>query len=260
MFLRREGYPQEEELVFCTVTKIQYHAITATLDEYENRQGLIHISEVSPGRIRNIRDFVEEGKKIVCKVIHIDEERGHIDLSLRRVNESQKRNKTEAIKQEQKAEKILGILAEKLKKPVEELYREIAPSIMTSYDWLHTAFEGVVESGISLEKLGMKKELASALEEVIKDKIKPKKVEIITKIAIKTYDENGLAIIKKAFSLANEIDPSVQVNYLGGGDFRMLIVAKDYKQAEALLKRIQEKMSAAVLEKKGEISFVRQEK
>jgi translation initiation factor 2 subunit 1 len=42
------------------------------IEEY-GKQGLIHISEVSPGRIRNIRDFVKEGKMVVCKVIKIDE-------------------------------------------------------------------------------------------------------------------------------------------------------------------------------------------
>ena len=260
MFLRREGFPEEGELVFCTVTKIQYHAVSVELDEYYNKQGLIHISEVSPGRIRNIRDYVVEGKKVVCKVIHIDPERGHIDLSLRRVNESQKRNKTEAIKQEQKAEKIVSALAERLKKPAEELYREIAPAVMEHYLWLYQAFEEVVENNVSLEKLGVKKELAQKLEQLVREKIKPKKVEIIVKIMIKTYAENGLEIIRKAFEIAKQVEPGVYISYLGGGTYRTLITAKDYKTAESILKEIQNKMTGFIEEKKAEISFKRQEK
>ncbi|MBU1198354.1 MAG: S1 RNA-binding domain-containing protein [Nanoarchaeota archaeon] len=260
MLLKREGFPEEGELVFCTVTKIQYHAVTVQLDEYPNLQGLIHISEVSPGRIRNIRDFVVEGKKVVCKVIRVDSERGHIDLSLRRVNESQKRNKTDAIKQEQKAEKILAVIAERLKKKPEELYKEVAPFILEEYLWLHDAFEDVVENNASLEKIGLKKETADILEEIIKDKIKPKKVEIILKIAIKVYDENGLEVLHNVFDVAKKIDSAVQINYLGGGNYRMLITAKDYKKAEAILKEIQEKMTDFIEEKKGAIKFERQEK
>jgi translation initiation factor 2 subunit 1 len=258
MFLRREGFPEEGELVFCTVTKIQYHAITVILDEYDG-QGLIPISEVSAGRIRNIRDFVEENKKIVCKVIRVDPERGHIDLSLRRVNESQKRSKTDSIKQEQKAEKIIEVLAERLKTPAQQLYREVAPAIMKHYAWLYLAFEDVVEKNIPLEKLGVKKELADQLEEIIKEKIKPKKVELVIKIAIQTYDENGLELVKQAFAKVKEIDPKIEVNYLGGGAYRMLVTAKDYKKAEALLKELENKMISAV-GKKGEISFERQQK
>lgn len=259
MFLIRQGLPEEGELVFCTVTKIQYHAVTAQLDEYD-KQGLIHISEVSPGRIRNIRDYVTEGKKIVCKVIRINPDRGYIDLSLRRVNDSQRRNKTEAIKQEQKAEKIVSTLAERLKKPAEELYKEIAPIIMNEYLWLYQAFEDVVENNASLEKIGLEKNLANQLEELIREKIKPKKVEIIIKVTLKTFDEDGLVILKNTFETAKKIKPDLQISYLGAGSFRMLITAKDYKQAESELKQIQEEMTKVIDEKKGEIKFERQEK
>ena len=259
MLLRRQGFPEEGELVFCTVTKIQYHAVTIHLDEY-NKQGLIHISEVSPGRIRNIRDYVTEGKKIVCKVIRIDPDRGHIDLSLRRVNDSQKRSKTEAIKQEQKAEKILSALAEQNKTPVQELYAKIAPLVLKEYLWLYQAFEDIVENNTSLEKLGIEKDLAAKLEKLVKEKIKPKKVEIIVKVMIKTYDENGLEVLKQAFEKAKEIAPAVTINYLGGGAYRLMITAKDYKKAEDILKKIQEKMTDFIEQKRGEMKFERQEK
>jgi translation initiation factor 2 subunit 1 len=258
MFLKREGYPEEGEIVFCTVTKIQYHAITVQLDEYD-KPGLIPISEVSPGRIRNIREFVEEGKKIVCKVIKSDIARGQIDVSLRRVNEGQKRQKADSIKQEQKAEKIMEVFAEKLKRPAIEVYREVAPELMSQFGWLYLAFEDVVEKNTPLERFISKKELAQQLEAIVRDKIKPKKVEIIEKVSIKTYNDDGLSLIKRSFAKAKEIYPSVEIGYLGGGSYRMLITAKDYKKAEAVLKEIQDKMSAVFSDKKGEIGFVRQE-
>ena len=68
MLYKKQGYPEEEELVLCTVTNVQHHSVFVNIDEY-NLSGMIHISEVSPGRIRNIRDYVKEGKVIVCKVL-----------------------------------------------------------------------------------------------------------------------------------------------------------------------------------------------
>ncbi len=90
MLLKKQGYPEEGELVFCEVTKVQYNSVFVNIEDY-NKSGLIHISEISPGRIRNIRDYVKEGKMIVCKVLKTDEKKGHIDLSLRRVTEIQRR-------------------------------------------------------------------------------------------------------------------------------------------------------------------------
>ena len=66
MLLKKEGFPEEEELVLCTVLSVYHHSVFVKLDEYD-KKGLIHISEVSPGRIRNIRDYVVEGKKLYVK-------------------------------------------------------------------------------------------------------------------------------------------------------------------------------------------------
>ena len=257
MQLRRHGYPEEGEIVFCTVTKIQYHAVTVHLDEYD-KQGLIPISEVSPGRIRNIREFVEEGKKVVCKVIKVDSDRAQIDVSLRRVNESQKRAKADSIKQEQKAEKILASLAEKLKKPFEEIYSQTAPKILAQYPYTYIAFDELVEKSEGLDKFGIDKALVRELEAIIKDKIKPKQVSIVEKVTIKTYHEDGLGLLKEAFAKAKEADPDLSVSYLGGGSYRMQITEKDFKKAEAILSNVEENMRKALL-KKGTIEFSRQE-
>ena len=128
MLFKKQGFPEEGELILCTVTSVQFHSVFVELDEY-GKSGLIHISEVSPGRIRNIRDFVKEGKKVVCKVLRINEEKGYIDLSLRRVNESEKRRKIDDIKKEQNAEKIVEIAAGKIGIKTEQLYKELSEKI-----------------------------------------------------------------------------------------------------------------------------------
>jgi translation initiation factor 2 subunit 1 len=112
MLFQKQGMPQEGDVVFCTVTKVQYHSVFARLDEYDRKSGMIHISEVSPGRIRNINDYVKEGKVVICKVLRINESRGHIDLSLRRVNENQRRAKVEERKHQVIAENILQSYAQ----------------------------------------------------------------------------------------------------------------------------------------------------
>lgn len=257
MFLHREGFPEEGEIVFCTVTKIQYHAVTVQLDEYD-KQGLIPISEVSPGRIRNIRDFVEEGKKVVCKVIKVDPDRGQIDVSLRRANESQKRSKADAIKQEQKAEKILQSLAEKLKKPAEEIYKAVAPHVMRHYPWIYLAFDDLIENNKSLEDYGIEKGLAKELEAIVREKIKPKQVQIIEKVTLKTFNENGLQVVKDCFAKAKDVDHDVQIAYMGGGLYRLLVTEKDFKKAESVIAGIKEAMHKE-MGKKGSVEFARQE-
>src|SRR3989344_4570026 len=143
MYYKRQGIPEEDEIVLCKVTKIFPNSVFVDLLEY-GHGGMVHISEIAPGRIRNLRDYVSDGRQIVCKVLRLDREKGHIDLSLRRVNSTQRVEKLEEIKQELKAESLLKNLATKLKRPHLELYKEITGVIFKEYSHLYLCFKDIV--------------------------------------------------------------------------------------------------------------------
>ncbi len=257
MFYRRVDFPEEDEIVICTITNIQYHSVFAKLDDFD-KSGMIHISEVSPGRIRNIRDYVTEGKKVICKVLHIDMQKGHIDLSLRRVTEVQKRQKNEQIKQEQKAEKIVESLAQQLKKPAEALYKEMAPILLKKYLYLFETFSDVVEEDLSLEELGLPKNLAEPLTKLIHEKIKIKIVQISGEAKVQSYAENGLELVQKTLVEVLKTHPSLTIRYAGGGKYKFLITAPDYKQAEKTLDQTNMLLTQK-LAKEGSYEFKRKD-
>ena len=62
MYYKKSDLPEEGEILLCTVTNIQYSSVFVKMDE-NDKSGMIHISEIAAGRIRNIRDYVKEGKK-----------------------------------------------------------------------------------------------------------------------------------------------------------------------------------------------------
>ncbi|MEM3126531.1 MAG: S1 RNA-binding domain-containing protein [Candidatus Woesearchaeota archaeon] len=254
MFYKKSGFPVEEEIVLVTVTKILPSSVFVELDEYE-KSGLIHISEIAAGRIRNIRDYVVEGKKIVCKVLRINKEKGHIDLSLRRVNEAQRRQKTEAIKQEKKAEKIIEQFARSLKQDVKTVYDKITPKIFEDYEYIHRCFSDVVEQGISLEKY-MDKKLASQLKELIIERIKPTEVRIQGEFKIRFYEANGVEIIKEALSPISK-EKNCTIKYEGGGKYKLSITAPNYKEAEKRLETIEKSTLDFIKKNHGEGSFSR---
>jgi len=257
MLLKKQGYPEDGELVFCTVTNVQYNSVFVQIENYD-KSGLIHISEISPGRIRNIRDFVKEGKMIVCKVIKIDESKGHIDLSLRRVTEIQKKQKTEERKQEQKAEKIIESLATQLGKENALVYKEVASKLLPKYELLQFAFEDIVENNASLKDSGIPKEYIKPLEEIIRDKIKPKQVTISGIITLQIYSEDGVETIKEALISAEK--ENIQIKYLGAGKYALTIDAKTYKEAEKDLKTALDSIKEVMEKQKGLMVFKKNEK
>ncbi|MBW3004793.1 translation initiation factor IF-2 subunit alpha [Candidatus Woesearchaeota archaeon] len=236
MLLKKVGFPEEDELVLCTVTAVQFHSVFVKLDEYNNRSGLIHISEIAPGRIRNIRDYVVEGKKVVCKVLRIDKEKGHIDLSLRRVNEAQKRNKLNQIKQEQLAEKIIEIVAKENKQDKTKLYDQLAKKLLEKHPSMFSAFEDVVLGGLDLSKI-VDAKLAKQLTDAITQRIKPPEVEIGGDLVLSSHEPNGVELIKEALKEAETGKEGPIIKYKGTGVYSIWVKSEDYKSAEKILKK-----------------------
>ncbi len=257
MLFRKSGMPEEGELVLCTVTKVMFHSVFTNLDEY-GKSGMIHISEISPGRIRNIRDFVSEGRKIVCKILSVNVEKGHIDLSLRRVSEMQRRGKIDWIKQEQKAEKIVEMVAKKGGEKVEPLYNKLSEPIFAKYDSFNSCFQDIVAGNITLEKLGVDKKIAKEIEEVVKQRIKPPEVEIKGDLMISSYAPDGVEVVKDVLKKAEE--KGVSITYAGGGKYKVIVKSSDYKTAEKILKEGIDVALKNVEKQGGEGEFIREEK
>lgn len=63
------------------VTGVQPYGAFVALDE--NTQGLVHISEVTHGFVKDINEHLKVGDEVNVKVLSIDEEAGKIGLSIR---------------------------------------------------------------------------------------------------------------------------------------------------------------------------------
>lgn len=75
------------------VTGIQPYGAFISLGE--EKQGLVHISEITNGFVKDIHDYVNVGDEVSVKVLSIDEESGKISLSLKAVTEPDGNKKDE---------------------------------------------------------------------------------------------------------------------------------------------------------------------
>lgn len=73
-----------------TVTGIEQYGVFVSCDDYYT--GLIHISEISHGYVKNITDFVQIGDLIYVEILDVDEELGHLKLSIKNIDYKKKVN------------------------------------------------------------------------------------------------------------------------------------------------------------------------
>ena len=55
--------------------------------------GLIHISEVSEGFVKDINDFVKIGETIYCRILEVEEEECKLKLSIKDINYKARKGK-----------------------------------------------------------------------------------------------------------------------------------------------------------------------
>ena len=256
MYYRKVGRPEVGDIILCTVKTILPHSVFVDIIEYKNLEGMIHISEISQGRIRNLREFVKEGKTIVCTVLNIDLQKGHIDLSLRRVNTSQRVQKLTEFKQEEKAEKFLEIVGKDLNLDLKSMYEKIGKKAIEQYGSLYLFFQNIVANKDLIRDICDDEKLGENIYNFIKDKIKP--VEVIISGVLKTisYDDEGINIIKKTLEKAEKED-GVRITYLGAPKYKIDVKAKDYKSAENTLKKVLNEITKDFEKYKCEFEFER---
>lgn len=89
------GKYKENEIVEGLVTGIEQYGIFVSLDEYYS--GLIHISEISDGFVKDINSVVNIGETIRVRVLESDDDSFHVKLSIKDLNYRINRNKIKII-------------------------------------------------------------------------------------------------------------------------------------------------------------------
>ena len=74
---------EKEDVIKVTVTGIQKYGAFVNTEDYE---GLIHISEISYGYVKNVNDYVKIGDEIYAEVVDIDEKDNHLKLSIKNID------------------------------------------------------------------------------------------------------------------------------------------------------------------------------
>jgi translation initiation factor 2 subunit 1 len=256
---RKPQWPEVGDLVIATIETVTDYGAYAKLDEYEKR-GLLHVSEISSSWIRNIRDFVREGQKLTLKVLRVDLEKGHIDLSLRRVTKRERIEKVLAWKKERKAEALLRGVAEKVGLSSDEVYQKAGTTIEQKFE-LYDAFEKVaIEGPEVLSELGVAENLAKAFSEVAQERIHVKMVKVKGVIELRVVKPNGVKVIKEAFTKAKTEktkDASIKFYVIAAPKYSIEVQAENYKRAEDVLQKTAQNVVTIVSKAGGQGTFRR---
>lgn len=231
MRIKKEGIPEEGENVLVTVTRIAPHAAFVTLDEYENKEGLIHVSEVSKTWVKNIKSHLSVGQQVVAKAFQIRRHDGSIQLSIRRMSEYDMKAKWDKIKRQKRVENILEMLSEASKMKFEDVYDSLR-GIESEFVELYFAFEEMKKAGgPDIFKGKVEETVLEGLWKLVDKNIALPSVEISGIIVLESRDGRGIEKIK---AILKDLDG---ISYHGASKYSIKKTAMDYKLAEKALNK-----------------------
>lgn len=257
MALRGE-FPEEGELVVGTVTSIRNFGAFVTLDEYAKKEAFIHLSEVATGWVKYIRDHVREGQKIVARVLRVDRSKGQVDLSLKRINDHQRRERIQLWKNEQRAVRLLAVVAKGLGIGEADTHPLFAESLVEKYGSVFHAFELASTEAKKFQKEHGKDPWVAAFLKVASDNLAPAHVTISGTLEVRSTAPDGLLRVQEALQAAEAVAPdTIRVQYVGAPRYRIRVDGTQYKKVEDTLKQATEVALEKIRAAGGEGSFAR---
>jgi translation initiation factor 2 subunit 1 len=258
MIHRKATFPSEGEILIGTVKNVFDYGSYISLDEYPGVNAFLPWSEISTKWVRNVRDIVKEGRKVVVKVIRLDRKKGSVDVSLKKVTDDERRKKNIEWKKLQKLDKILEIVASRLGKDEKLAWEEVEWKLESKYDDPMGMIEKATKEGPEiLLKAGISEEWVKPLLEEASKHVEERKVKESEILSIKTMSGSGVEVMKnvldKAISsvLENRHGFTVKLYTIGAPRYRLDVIGTEPKETSKVLQEIVE----SLLNNKGDVEI-----
>ncbi len=223
-------YPKLNDVVVCKITKITDFGVFANILEFDDIEGFIHISQVSSTWIKNIHNHVKIGQIKAAKVLKVDEEKKHIDLSFSRVTAADEKRKISDYRLFLRAQSLMDVIAKELGITTELTWSKIGDVILDKEPSLYKGFVNILKYGKDFYA-DIEEEYRSTLFDILSKNIAVKDKTITGVIKVSSSDPSGIKIIKKALTKLQKDYPGAKFNYVGSGRYSLAVIAKDYKIA-----------------------------
>ncbi len=237
MPIKAYEFPEKGELVMVKIKEINPNSAIAVLLEYPEKEGMIPITEVARKWVKDIRRFIKLNQICVARVINVDEEKNFILLSLKRVSEKEKERKIQEYRREEKAEKMLEMVANELGITLEKAYEEIGFWLQEEIGEMYKGFLLAMEKPHFLIRKGLKPSYVEVMKKVAERAIEIREREFKLDITLRCYEGDGIKRIKRVLLEAMK-KFGVEVKYIAAPNYRLVLLHKDPKKAEKMIEKI----------------------
>ena len=232
-----EPWPEEGELLVCTVKGVKENGAYLNLNGYGEREGFVFIGEVAAGWVKNIRAHLREGQRVVAKVVNVKKDRQRVDLSIKAVSAERRKDTLQTWKNRQRASQIMRVAAERVNWDAEKT-EAISEEMIEKFGSLYGALEECAITETALSDSGFTGDWMEVVTELAVENIVPPFVEIRGIYDIEVWGSEGVQAIRETLAaveavVEDEEEVTLTCHYNGAPHYRIDIKAPDYSLAES---------------------------
>ncbi|GFE54100.1 eukaryotic translation initiation factor 2 alpha [Babesia ovis] len=224
-----QKFPNPGDLLMVKVNRIEAQGVYVSLLEYDDREGLILLSELSKRRYRSINKLVKVGRHEVVLVLRVDTVKGYIDLSKRRVSPEDIIKCEEKFSKAKKVHQTVRHIAQKHNITVEELNRIcIWPLYQRYHHALDALKEAAINNGNIFKDLPIAPEIIDSLISDIKLRLTPQALKLKCMIDVWCFGPDGVEAVKDALSSAKGTDDiNIHIKLIAPPQYELMTTCHD---------------------------------
>lgn len=264
-------FPEMEEIVVVQVKRIVDMGAYVSLLEYDNQEGMLLLSELSKRRIRSVAKLLRVGRTEICMVLRVDQEKGYVDLSKRRVEPEDATAKEESFARAKAVHGIMRHVAKTHEIPVNELCCKASWPLYKNKKYTdafdaykkHINEEINVWEEIDFSQPGMDlTDKADKLKEDIETNLKRRLIQatirLRAKVDVSCSAYEGIDAVKAALQegfKASKEECEVKINLVAHPQFVLTCVCRDKQTGLATLDDAIERIKVSIESQKGEFEL-----
>ena len=208
--LRRNPYPDVDELVVAEIKEINEVGAYVTLPDYGDKEGLIQTVEIS----RRGKIIVRKGGREILSVVRVDADKGYIDLSRRRVTQEDREVVEAKLTIGKKVHKVAKDVAAGCNIDVRQVYDDIIWKLSDNpFDDLVIASESDDTFNKLVNSIGISTDMLGALRKTLDMRVKVNPELYVCYFELTCFTYEGIDAIKAALLEGKKIDSSVDIRY-----------------------------------------------
>eukprot|EP01087_Luapelamoeba_hula_P019004 TRINITY_DN622_c0_g1_i1.p1 TRINITY_DN622_c0_g1~~TRINITY_DN622_c0_g1_i1.p1 ORF type:complete len:319 (-),score=79.66 TRINITY_DN622_c0_g1_i1:67-1023(-) len=246
-------YPEVDDMVMVRVNTVNEIGAWVSLLEYNNKEGIILLSELSRRRMRSVAKHIRVGKQEVLQVLRVDKEKGYIDLSKKNLQEedfvvcTQKYNKSKAV------HSIMShVVAQQNEEPfisLEEFYKQLGWPLYKKFDHAHDAFKKAASGEDIFEGIEIRESLKQLLLKTIQHRLGSQPVKIQADIQVTCFAYEGIDAIKPALSAGLKCGTEeypIKIQLVCSPEYILYTTAVDHEKGMDVLRKSIETIQAQI--------------